>query len=357
MDFLASLNPQQLEAVKTLEGPLLVLAGAGSGKTRVITCRIAYLIQKGVARPDQILAVTFTNKAAEEMRSRIAAMLGAAPRTSSPLISTFHSLCVRILRRDIDRLESGYGRNFTIYDEDDQSRLVRAIMKDLSIDEKRIAIRQAMSAISWAKNHRTPAENYFQRTARYDDRKELIGRIYKLYEQRLHQANACDFDDLLIKGVELLRRSAEVRDYYRSRFQHLMVDEFQDTNAIQYDLARLIAAGPQTERVDWSGRSLCVVGDIDQSIYAFRGSDFNIILGFQKVFDGTRLIRLEQNYRSTQRILDAANSVIENNQQRLPKNLVATEHLGKGDTIKLYGSYDAEDEAAFVARKIEEHVY
>jgi len=354
------LNPQQQTAVATTEGPLLVLAGAGSGKTRVITCRIVHLIEEAGVPPWQILAVTFTNKAAGEMKSRVERDLDATMRSSSPLISTFHSLCVRILRRNIEALNDGYTRNFTIYDQDDQVRLVRGIMKDLEIDDKSLTARQALGAISGAKNRGTSPKAYANQRDYENDRTDRIARIYKLYEERLKKSNALDFDDLLIRAVELLRHAGDVRKYYHDRFKHVMIDEFQDTNGIQYELARLIAVGstkPEALKSDdlWQGRSLCVVGDIDQSIYSFRGSDFNIILGFKNDFAGTKIIKLEQNYRSTQNILTAANKIIELNRQRLPKTLYATPELGDGEKIRYYQSYDAEGEAAFVADRVASH--
>jgi len=356
------LNPKQLEAVHTTDGPLLVLAGAGSGKTRVITYRIAHLIETCGFRPEQILAVTFTNKAAGEMKSRVLTMLDPGLRTGSPLISTFHSLCVRILRRNIDKMNAAYTRAFTIYDTDDQLQVVRRIMKDLDIEDKSLTARQALSAISWEKNRGVSPAAYANRE-QVTDRSEKIARIFKLYEDRLRGSNALDFDDLLIKTVALLRKVPEVRSYYHERFRHVMVDEFQDTNGIQYELTRLIAVG-STEKVHgeekrealWRERSFCVVGDIDQSVYGFRGSDFNIILGFQHDFEGTRLIKLEQNYRSTQTILEAANGVIAKNQRRLPKNLYATPELGAGEKIGYYQSFDGDGEASFVAEKIQEHL-
>jgi DNA helicase-2/ATP-dependent DNA helicase PcrA len=357
-----NLNKEQLEAVKTVEGPLLILAGAGSGKTRVIIYRITHLIATGV-RPDRILAVTFTNKAAQEMKERIHKMVGEQSRVASPLISTFHSLCVRILRRDVEKMQAGYTRNFTIYDADDQARMVRAIMKDLGFDDKSLNARAALSAISGAKNRSQSPASYANQADYASERTERIAQIYKHYEQRLAQANAMDFDDLLIKTVELLRKVPEVRANYHERFAHVMIDEFQDTNAIQYELARLIAVGSSkieqmqiNEEELWKGRSLCVVGDLDQSIYGFRGSDFNIILGFQKDFKGTKLIKLEQNYRSTQTILEAANKIIEQNTQRLSKTLYASDALGKGETIQYYQSYDGDGEASFVGEKIQEHL-
>jgi DNA helicase-2/ATP-dependent DNA helicase PcrA len=357
-----NLNQEQLEAVKTVEGPLLILAGAGSGKTRVIIYRIAHLINTGV-RPDRILAVTFTNKAAQEMKERIHKLADEQSRVASPLISTFHSLCVRILRRDVEKMQASYTRNFTIYDSDDQARMVRAIMKDLGFDDKALNARTALSAISGAKNRSQSPASYANQADYASERTERIAQIYKHYEQRLAQANAMDFDDLLIKTVELLRKVPEVRANYHERFAHVMIDEFQDTNAIQYELARLIAVGSSkieqmqiNEEELWKGRSLCVVGDLDQSIYGFRGSDFNIILGFQKDFKGTKLIKLEQNYRSTQTILEAANKIIEQNTQRLSKTLYASDALGKGETIQYYQSYDGDGEASFVGEKIQEHL-
>jgi len=354
------LNSRQQEAVETVEGPLLVVAGAGSGKTRVITSRIAYLIERANVPPWQILAVTFTNKAAGEMKSRVVAELSPGTHTSSPLISTFHSLCVRILRRNIEALKAGYTRNFTIYDQDDQIRLVRQIMKELDIDDRTLTARQALGVISGAKNRGMSPAGYANQAEHQSDRNEKIASIFKLYQERLKKANALDFDDLLIRAVELLRRDAEVRQYYHNRFRHVMIDEFQDTNGIQYELARLIAVGSTKPNGSaatnlWQGRSLCVVGDVDQSIYSFRGSDFNIILGFQHDFPGTKTIKLEQNYRSTQTILEVANKIIEQNRQRLPKTLFATPELGQGEKIKYYQAYDAEAEAAFVADRIADH--
>lgn len=355
-----SLNPRQQEAVHTIEGPLLVLAGAGSGKTRVITSRIAYLIDEAGVQPWQILAVTFTNKAAGEMKARVEREQ-SGPRASSPLISTFHSLCVRILRRHIDALNAGYTRTFTIYDQDDQVRVVRQIMKELEIDDKALTARQALGAISGAKNRGISPAAVANRGEYVTDRDENISRIYKVYEERLKKANALDFDDLLIKTVALLSRVSEIRQLYHDRYRHVMIDEFQDTNGIQYELVRLIAVGATKSNgaLDgdtlWQERSLCVVGDIDQSIYSFRGSDFNIILGFQHDFAGTKTIKLEQNYRSTQTILEAANKIIECNRQRLPKTLFATPELGQGEKIRYYQAYDAEGEASFVADRIVDH--
>ena len=354
------LNPQQQEAVQTVEGPVLILAGAGSGKTRVITCRLANLIRKGVARPYNILAVTFTNKAASEMKSRVGSLLEGELQDSPPLISTYHSLCVRILRRFIDQLKSGYTRDFTIYDEDDQARVVRAILKDKGIDDKDLTARQVLSAISSAKNRRVSPQAYINQFDYANERFLRIAAVYTSYLERLSQTNALDFDDLLIKAVDLLRNVEDVRSYYHRKFRHVMVDEFQDTNSIQYELARLIVTGnskgvpPATgETSFWENRSLCVVGDVDQSIYSWRGADFNIILNFKNDFENTKLIKLEQNYRSTETILTAANRVIENNRQRFERTLYATKEHGQGDPIGYYQSFDGEGEAAFVAEEID----
>ncbi|MEW6130903.1 MAG: UvrD-helicase domain-containing protein [Acidobacteriota bacterium] len=357
-----NLNQQQREAVEAIEGPMLILAGAGSGKTRVITYRIVHLIEQG-ARPENILAVTFTNKAASEMKERVERMLGAGRRSASPLLSTFHSLCVRLLRRDVEKMNAGYTRNFTIYDADDQARVARTIMKEIGIDDKALPARLTMSVISSAKNRGQSPGSFASQAEYASERTDQIAQVYKHYEQRLAQSNAMDFDDLLIKTVELLKRVPEARDYYHQKFRHICVDEFQDTNAIQYELIRLLAIG--SSRLDhtkidsdefWKGRSLCVVGDIDQSIYAFRSADYKIALNFQNDFAKAKLIKLEQNYRSTQTILSAANQIIERNKQRLPKTLYASPHLGEGERIRYYQSYDGDGEASFVAEKIQEHI-
>src|SRR5215472_11391776 len=260
------LNPQQTEAVQTVSGPILVLAGAGSGKTRVITHRIVHLIEQARVAPWQILAVTFTNKAAGEMKSRVDSMLGSERRESSPLIRTFHSFCVRILRRHIEELGAGYTRNFTIYDEDDQARLVRAIRKEINVEERELPDRTVLSAISRAKS-RSISPAAFAQGEWERDRKEKIAHIYSLYEKRLKQSNALDFDDLLIKAVSLLRGNDKIRDLYHQRYRHVMIDEFQDTNLIQYELARLIVTNSTHMKHGgndelWAGRSLCVVGDV-----------------------------------------------------------------------------------------------
>ena len=365
IDYLIGLNAQQREAVATHEGPILILAGAGSGKTRVITYRIAHLIAAHNARPENILAVTFTNKAAGEMRARVEKLLadyyGEHQPPASPLLSTFHSLCVRILRRDIEKLGRGYSRSFTIYDTDDQQRLLRGCIRDCGYEDKQLTPRQTQSAISAAKNRGENPDSYAEKADQMGDaRREAIARVYALYEQRLEASNALDFDDLLIRTTQLLRKSEETRRYYHNRFRHVMVDEFQDTNGIQYSLTRLIVEGDHallhTRKPDdfWADRSFCVVGDESQSIYAFRGSDFNIILNFERDFPGTKIVKLEDNYRSTRRILDAANKVIANNTQRFDKVLRAT--AAEGEKIRYAQVLDGETEARWVAGKIEEHL-
>jgi DNA helicase II / ATP-dependent DNA helicase PcrA len=358
-DYLAGLNPNQREAVTTVKGPVLLLAGAGSGKTRVITFRIAHLIASGV-QPHHILAVTFTNKAAGEMKERVEKLLSDGPKSSSPLLSTFHSLCVRILRRDIEKLEKGYTRSFTIYDSDDQQKLLKQCIRDCGFDDKVLTPRQANSAISAAKNRSESPQEYAARAEVRDEKERMIARVYALYEQRLAASNALDFDDLLIRTVQLLRHSEEVRNYYHNRFRHVMVDEFQDTNGIQYNLARLLVEGSHALLHDrkpddfWHNRSFCVVGDESQSIYKFRGSDFNIILNFERDFPGTKTIKLEDNYRSTETILTAANKVIANNTQRFDKKLRANKE--SGEKIRYAQLLDGEQEARWVATKIEEHL-
>jgi DNA helicase II / ATP-dependent DNA helicase PcrA len=360
-NLLTGLNPQQLEAVTTTEGPILIVAGAGSGKTRVITVRIAHLIEDFGVRPDQILAVTFTNKAAGEMKERVEKLLSDKPRASSPLLSTFHSLCVRILRRDIEKLERGYTRSFTIYDTDDQQRLLRGCIKDLGYDDKQLTARQAQSAISGAKNRGESPEVYAAKAEYFESRREAIARVYSLYEERLKAANSLDFDDLLIRTVQLLRHSEETRRYYHNRFRHVMVDEFQDTNGIQYSMTRLMVEGDHALNLGgrkpedfWKNRSLCVVGDESQAIYGWRGSDFNIILNFERDFPGTKTIKLLENYRSTKRILDAANRVISHNKQRFDKELRA--NSAEGEKIRYAQLLDAESEARWIVGKIGEHL-
>ncbi len=344
-DFLSQLNPQQREAVTTGDGPLLILAGAGSGKTRVIANRIAYLIAERGVWPRNILAVTFTNKAAEEMRNRVGKLLEGLDIGSAPLISTFHSLCVRILRRDIEALNAGYTRSFTIYDQDDTVRLTRNCIRDLGMDDKQLAPRSVQAAISAAKNRGEDAEAFSAKAQFVDERRASIARLFRLYEEKLHKNNALDFDDLLIKTVRLLRDVPEVRERYNERFRYLLVDEYQDTNQLQFALIRLLTEKQQ---------NICVVGDPDQSIYRWRGADITNILKFEEHFPSAKVIRLEENYRSTQNILDIASGVIKHNVERKEKALWTQNPAG--EKIRYYQALDAESEARFVAAKIEEHL-
>jgi DNA helicase-2/ATP-dependent DNA helicase PcrA len=345
MDFLSTLNQQQREAVTETEGPLLILAGAGSGKTRVITYRIAYLIAERNIAPYNILAVTFTNKAAEEMRERVRRLLSDTTLSSAPLISTFHSLCVRILRQHIEKLGMGYTRSFTIYDQDDSVRLVKACIKDLGYDDKQLAPRATQGAISGAKNrHGDDAESYAARVEYNDEKRAAIARVFKLYEERLVNNNALDFDDLLIKTVQLLRRVEEVRAVYNDKFRYILVDEYQDTNMLQFALIRFLTEKQQ---------NICVVGDEDQSVYKWRGADIGNILNFEQHYPNAKVIRLEQNYRSTQTILDVAGAVVKHNTERKGKTLWTSNPAG--ERIRYYQAFDAEAEARFVAAKIEEH--
>ena len=344
MDLLSSLNERQREAVTATEGPLLILAGAGSGKTRVIVHRIAYLISERNVAPYNILAVTFTNKAAGEMRERVERLLAGERLQSAPLISTFHSLCVRILRRDIERLEEGYTRSFTIYDQDDSTRVVKAALKDLGYDGDRLGPRAVQSAISHAKNSGLDPEAYAARVEHTDERRAAIARVFKLYEERLVSNNALDFDDLLIKTVRLLRKDQEVRHRYNDKFRYILVDEYQDTNSLQLALVRFL-----TERQ----QNVCVVGDESQSIYRWRGADISNILGFEEQYPDAKVIKLEQNYRSTQTILDVADAVIKRNTERRDKTLWTANPAGA--RVRYYQALDADSEARFVAAKIEEH--
>ena len=326
------------------EGPLLILAGAGSGKTRVIAHRIAYLIAEKNVAPWNILAVTFTNKAAEEMKIRVQRLLKDHQLSSFPLVSTFHSLCVRILRQDIEKLNDKYTRTFTIYDQDDSLRLIKQCMKDLGYDEKYLGQRATQSTISSAKNRGENTEAFAAKAEYVDERRAAIARVYQMYEDRLHANNALDFDDLLIKAVRLLRDVAEVREKYNNKFRYILVDEYQDTNSLQFSLISLLTQKQQ---------NICVVGDEDQSIYKWRGADISNILNFESHFANTKTIRLEQNYRSTQTILDVAGAVVKNNIQRKGKNLWTSNP--RGDKIHYYQALDAEAEARWVANKILEH--
>ncbi len=344
MDLVSSLNEQQAEAVRTTEGPLLILAGAGSGKTRVITVRIAYLISERQVPPHQILAVTFTNKAAGEMRNRVANLLKGFQLNSAPLLATFHSLCVRILRQDIEKLDDGYTRSFTIYDTDDSQRVLKACIKDLGLDEKKIVPRVVRSVISAAKNRGEDVQLFTSSVEQTDEKQAAYAKIFRLYEERLLRANALDFDDLLIKTVKLLRVSQETRDKYNDRFKYILVDEYQDTNSLQLALITFLTEKQQ---------NICVVGDDAQSIYGFRQADIRNILEFEQHFPSAKVIKLEQNYRSTQTILDAADAVIGNNLNQKKKKLW-TQNPG-GERILYCQAVDGEAEARFVASKIEAH--
>lgn len=332
---LNDLNPMQRRAAETLEGPVLILAGAGSGKTRTLTYRVANLLEHGV-EARHILALTFTNKAAREMRERIELLAGE--NAGDAWIGTFHSICCRILRRDIEKL--GYDRNFTIYDDDDQQRVIKALLKELDIDEKFLPPKEISISISDAKNHLFSPDEWLQKR-RADYRAQKIHDVMVLYEQRLRASNALDFDDLLVKTLQLLSEHPPVLDYYQSRFLYVHVDEYQDTNYAQYQLVRLI-----TQK---SG-NLCVVGDDDQSIYGWRGADIRNILDFEKDYPDAVVIKLEQNYRSTASILDAANQIIAHNEGRKEKELWTQD--GEGEKINLYMASDERDEAAWICQRI-----
>ncbi len=352
MSFLDQLNPQQREAVETAEGPVLILAGAGSGKTRVITYRIAYLIENLGVMPESILAMTFTNKAAAEMVERVDKLVGGLS-IAKPTISTFHSFCVRMLRRDIEALRIpsatpgqpliGHTKNFVIYDESDQQQVVKSIMRRFGLDDKQLTPSAVLSRISWAKNHMLdPQEVYLQSG---DPKTERIAHIYEEYRKELRKANALDFDDLLLEAVRLLKAAGEVRDYYNRRFHYILVDEYQDTNRPQYELMRLLAG---------SRHNVCAVGDEDQSIYSWRGADIRNILEFEKDFPEAKIIRLEQNYRSTQNILQAASAVVANNVRRKGKNLWTSRQGGA--RIGYYEAPDGENEALFAADWIARYI-
>jgi len=346
VDFLAGLNPQQKEAVAHVDGPLLLLAGAGSGKTRVITHRMAHLVSAHRIPGPALLAVTFTNKASGEMRDRVQALLGDSSTKSSPVVSTFHSFCVRLLRRDgkaLADIRTGFTPQFNIYDDDDQLAVIKSIFRNLGLDEKQfMQYRAVLSRISHAKNHGHTAADL----AKAPDPKALrVAKIFDDYEGRLRQANALDFDDLLLESVRLLRHDAETRGSYNRRFHYVMIDEYQDTNRTQYDLMRLLTQGHS---------NICVVGDEDQSIYGWRGADIRNILDFEHDFPKAKVIRLEQNYRSTKNILEAASILIANNKERKGKWLW-TEH-DHGPKVGYYEAGDSENEALFIADTIETHL-
>ena len=334
---LEGLNPPQREAVVHGSGPLLVLAGAGSGKTRVLTHRVAHLVASGRAKPSEILAITFTNKAASEMRDRVEGLVGRMVRIM--WVMTFHSACARILRAEAERL--GYTRRFSIYDDADTLRLTKRCLDELSIDPKRFAPRAVKTQISNAKNQLTDASGYREQVGSFFE--QTVADVYELYEKRIHEMNAMDFDDLLFRTVNLLELFPEVAAKYQQTFRWLLVDEYQDTNHAQYRLLQLLA-GKQ--------RNVCVVGDDDQSIYGFRGADINNILDFERDFPGAAVVKLEQNYRSTQTILSAANAVVANNQGRKPKQLW-TESKG-GEPVRVRLLDDEHEEARYVASEIEQ---
>ena len=335
---LAGLNPAQCDAVTHQGSPLLIVAGAGSGKTRVLTSRIAYLISQRKVAPWEILAITFTNKAAGEMKERVAHLVG--PRSKNMWVATFHSACVRILRNEAEHL--GYSRQFTIYDSSDSLRLITLVMKELNLDSKRYVPRAFQGAISKSKNELMGPADFRNATSNYME--ELIADVYEIYQRRLVAANAMDFDDLIMKSVELLQRFPEVRERYRNRFKHVLVDEYQDTNHAQYILVRYLV-GDLAEGI--LPAELCVVGDADQSIYAFRGATIRNILQFEEDYPDAKTILLEQNYRSTQNILTAANAVISQNTERKEKNLWS--EAGSGEKISGFVAESEHEEAQFVA--------
>lgn len=337
-DKINSLNPMQKKAVLSTEGPLLLLAGAGSGKTRVLTHRIAYLIEKGV-RPFNILAITFTNKAAREMKERVEAI---TPRGNEVWVSTFHSTCVRILRREIDKI--GYSNQFSIYDSDDSERLIKKILKELNVSDKMYPPKYVISVIGEQKDNLVTPEEFSKKTDN-DFRLKKVAQIYEIYQARLKDNNALDFDDLIFKTVELFVQRPDILEKYQDRFLYIMVDEYQDTNTSQYQLIRLLAS---------KHKNLCVVGDDDQSIYGWRGANINNILDFENDFENTTVIKLEQNYRSTNVILNAANSVIKNNINRKSKNLWTD--VEGGEKVQVFEADTDRTEANYVANVISKGV-
>jgi ATP-dependent DNA helicase UvrD/PcrA len=332
---LDQLNPAQLDAATHTEGPLLILAGAGSGKTRVLTHRVSYLLDEGFAAPEEILAITFTNKAANEMKERVALLVG--PESRKMWVSTFHAFCARILRVHAEKL--GYRREFTIYDSGDQVRLVRRCIVELGKDPKRFNPRSFHAQISTAKNLLLDASDYLRQTAGF--MAENVAEVYDLYQKRLYENNAMDFDDLIMQTVALLEIFPEVRERYQRRFKYIHVDEYQDTNHAQYRLVNVLAA---------AHRNLCVVGDDDQSVYSFRGADIRNILDFERDYPEAKVVRLEQNYRSTQTILDAANAVVANNASRKAKELWTAGE--EGERIRQFTAADDYAEARFVVSEV-----
>ena len=339
---LQGMNDKQAEAVLTTEGPLLVMAGAGSGKTRVLTHRVAYLIEEQGVNPWNILAITFTNKAAREMQERVGKLLGESARDI--WVSTFHALCVRILRRDIDKL--GYNRAFTIADTSEQRTLMKRICSELNVDTKKYDPRAILSAISNAKNAMQTATDYATLNSHANNPlNQIVAKAYVLYQKELEDSQALDFDDLIMKTIELFEKDPETLEYYQNKFHYIHVDEYQDTNDAQYQLVTLLAA---------KYKNLCVVGDADQSIYGWRGANMNNILNFERDYPEAHTVMLEQNYRSTQTILKAANEVIANNLVRKEKNLW-TEN-GTGDKISYYRAQNEHDESQFVVSKIQAEI-
>lgn len=339
-NLLKGMNKEQEEAVKTTEGPLLIMAGAGSGKTRVLTHRIAYLVIEKQVYPSKILAITFTNKAAREMRERIDGLLGNG--TGERMwVSTFHSMCVRILRRDIDRI--GFNKNFSILDTSDQLTVIKNALKELNIDSKRFDPRSMLNAISSAKNECVDVKTYQQQVNEANPYERTVAQVYENYQKRLRKNQSLDFDDLIMQTIRLFEEVPDVLEYYQNRFQYIHVDEYQDTNHSQYRLVKMLAK---------KFENICVVGDSDQSIYRWRGADIQNILSFEKDYPKAKVIMLEQNYRSTSRILQAANDVIKNNASRYPKELRTDNE--EGDKIFVYRSYDEKQEAQYVVKTIQE---
>jgi len=334
--YLADLNEAQRRAVTTTEGPVLVIAGAGSGKTRVLTHRIAYLVRTERVRAGEILAITFTNKAAQEMRERVELLLGR--RTRAMWVMTFHSACARMLRSEAPRL--GYSKSFTIYDQADSRRQIKRVLDDLGVDPKRYTPAAIGAQISDAKNKLRDADAYRQMVGSFFE--QTVADVYDLYEREMHRANAMDFDDLLVRAVNVLELFPEVRERYANTFRHVLVDEYQDTNHAQYRWLQLLAG---------EHRNLAVVGDDDQSVYSFRGADIQNILGFQDDYPDAKTIRLEQNYRSTQTILSVANAVVAHNRGRMAKSLWTD--LGEGDPVKVREMPDEHAEGRYVAGEIE----
>ena len=353
VNLLENLNKEQAQAVQTTQGAMLILAGAGSGKTKVLTTRIAYMIENGV-KPWNILAVTFTNKAAKEMKERIGRIIGE-DKVKSMWVGTFHGICGRILRENIDKYNTSTGKkldkNFTIYDDSDTNQIITRIVKKMNLDEKIYATKLVKSIISNAKNKMQDSDMLYRMSRDYKGQK--IASVYEEYEKALNSNNAIDFDDMLMLSVRLLEQNQEVRQKYFEKFQHILVDEYQDTNLAQYKLVNMLYTNMAQDVP--AERSLCVVGDVDQSIYSWRGADFKIILNFQHDYKDVKVIKLEQNYRSTANILNAANAVIENNEQRVDKVLYS--NLGEGDKLSYYIAADENDEANYISRNIKKNAY